>query len=149
MFENPRRGRQARNFTTNVPKNLDLKSSSEQIFSEIDVGCTWASFYLKNLKFTCLEIFLSLLRLKCKDHYCQCAYFFFLVLSEVPKVRTNLSGIRCSSPICPLPGTKPGRRRVRKQKGRNLQSGEHYYRSLSLDLKRRTGISLPVKGNFN
>ena len=29
MFENPRRGRQARN----VPKILDLKSSSEQIFS--------------------------------------------------------------------------------------------------------------------
>ena len=34
MFENPRRGRQARNFTTNDPKILDLKSSSEQIFSE-------------------------------------------------------------------------------------------------------------------
>ena len=34
MFENPKRGRQARNFTTNVPKILDLKSSSEQIFSE-------------------------------------------------------------------------------------------------------------------
>ena len=34
MFENPRRGRQARNFTTNVPKILDLKSSSEQIFLE-------------------------------------------------------------------------------------------------------------------
>ena len=33
MFENPRRGRQAKNFTTNVPKILDLKSSSEQIFS--------------------------------------------------------------------------------------------------------------------
>ena len=32
MFENHRRGRQARNFTTNVPKILDLKSSSEQIF---------------------------------------------------------------------------------------------------------------------
>ena len=32
MFENPRRGREARNFTTNVPKILDLKSSSEQIF---------------------------------------------------------------------------------------------------------------------
>ena len=32
MFENPKRGRQARNFTTNVPKILDLKSSSEQIF---------------------------------------------------------------------------------------------------------------------
>ena len=34
MFENPRRGRQARNFATNAPKILDLKSSSEQIFSE-------------------------------------------------------------------------------------------------------------------
>ena len=33
MFENPRRGRQARNFTTNVPKEiLDLNSSSEQIY---------------------------------------------------------------------------------------------------------------------
>ena len=36
--ENPRRGRQARNFTTNVPKILDLKSSSEQIFCNIDIG---------------------------------------------------------------------------------------------------------------
>ena len=34
MFENPRRGRQARHFTKNVPKILDIKSSSEQIFSE-------------------------------------------------------------------------------------------------------------------
>ena len=34
MFENARRGRQARNFTTNVSKILDLKSSFEQIFSE-------------------------------------------------------------------------------------------------------------------
>ena len=32
MSENPRRGRQERNFTTNVPKILDLKSPSEQIF---------------------------------------------------------------------------------------------------------------------
>ena len=38
MFENPRRGRQASNFTTNVPKILDLKSSSEQIFSQ---NCRW------------------------------------------------------------------------------------------------------------
>ena len=38
MFENPRRGRQTRNLTTNVPKILDLKSSSEHIFSE---NCRW------------------------------------------------------------------------------------------------------------
>ena len=34
MFENPRTGRQAKNFATNVQKILDPKSSSEQIFSE-------------------------------------------------------------------------------------------------------------------
>ena len=33
MFENPRRGRQARNFTINVPKIPVLKWSSQQIFS--------------------------------------------------------------------------------------------------------------------
>ena len=38
MFEKPRSGRQARNFTTNVPKILDLKSSSQQIFFE---NCRW------------------------------------------------------------------------------------------------------------
>ena len=40
MFKNPRRGRQARNFTTNVPKILDLKSSSEQIliFRKLTLG---------------------------------------------------------------------------------------------------------------
>ena len=43
MFENPRRGRPARNFITNVPEILDLKSSSEQIFSE---NCRWVP--LKN-----------------------------------------------------------------------------------------------------
>ena len=40
MFENSRRGRQARNFTTNGPEILYLKSSFEQICSpKIDVGC--------------------------------------------------------------------------------------------------------------
>jgi len=34
MFQNPRIGRQARNFTTNAPKILDLNFSSEEIFSE-------------------------------------------------------------------------------------------------------------------
>ena len=38
VFENPRRGRQARILTTNVPKILDLKSSSEQMFSK---NCRW------------------------------------------------------------------------------------------------------------
>ena len=51
MFENPRRGRQARNFTTNVPKILDLKSSSEQIFSrKLSLGALdQLSKYLTNV----------------------------------------------------------------------------------------------------
>ena len=48
MFENPRRGKQARNFTTNVPKILDLKSSSEQIFSrKLSLGAPDLSGMLK------------------------------------------------------------------------------------------------------
>ena len=40
MFENPRRGRQAGNFTTNIPKIVDLKSSSGRtdIFRELTLG---------------------------------------------------------------------------------------------------------------
>ena len=41
MFENPRRGRQTRNFTTNVPKILDLKSASRtDIFRKLTLGAT-------------------------------------------------------------------------------------------------------------
>ena len=42
-MENPRRGRQARNFGKNVPKIVDLKSSSEQIFSK---NCRWVPLNL-------------------------------------------------------------------------------------------------------
>ena len=52
MFENPRRGRQARNFTTNFPKLLDLKSSSEQIFSrKLTLGAPVGSTVLSSLGF--------------------------------------------------------------------------------------------------
>ena len=53
MFENPRRVRQTRNFTTNVPKILDLKSSSEQIFfRKLSLGAPdrWELHRLKWLK---------------------------------------------------------------------------------------------------
>ena len=42
MFEKPRRGRQARKLTTNVPNILDLKSSSEQIFPK---NCRWVPLF--------------------------------------------------------------------------------------------------------
>ena len=60
MFENPRRGMQARNFTTNVPKILDLKSSSEQIFSrKLSLGAPDTNF---------LHFFLVPLPLISSDH---------------------------------------------------------------------------------
>ena len=47
MFENPRRGSQARSFTTNVSKILDLKSSSEQIFfRKLSLGAPVISYDL-------------------------------------------------------------------------------------------------------
>ena len=58
MFENPRRGRKARNFTTNVPKILDLKSSSEQIFSE---NCRWVPLIVggsRTQRFNCVQAYL-------------------------------------------------------------------------------------------
>ena len=42
-FENPRRGKQARNLTKNAPKILDFKSSSEQIFFK---NCRWVPLIL-------------------------------------------------------------------------------------------------------
>ena len=65
MFENPRSGGQARNFTTNVPKILDLKSSSEQIFSEnwrwvplIDLLILWVLIYTVHVQqYTTIPLF--------------------------------------------------------------------------------------------
>ena len=50
MFENPRRGRKAKNFTTNVPKIINLKSSSEQIFPEIHERCEEHKFNSSSIK---------------------------------------------------------------------------------------------------
>ena len=79
MFEHPRRGRQARNFTTNVLKILDLKSSSEQIFSE---NCRWVSlmFYYSpvktiNIIYAVLIPFISISR----EHVGWNIYYFVLV----------------------------------------------------------------------
>ena len=49
MFENPRRSRQARHFTENDPKILELKSSSEQIiFRKLSLGAPDSITFLSN-----------------------------------------------------------------------------------------------------
>ena len=63
MSKNPRRGRQARNFTANVPKILDLKSSSEQIFfRKLSLGAPVSTIcrvahWLKQVLRSVLELF--------------------------------------------------------------------------------------------
>ena len=52
MFENPRRGKQARNFTTNVPKSLP-----NRYFLKIDVGSapeTFTNSYFSEFLFAVL-----------------------------------------------------------------------------------------------
>ena len=61
MFENPRRGRQARNFGKDVPKILDLKSSSEQISSE---NCRWVPLML-----CILLVLVEFIQLKYKQQF--------------------------------------------------------------------------------
>ena len=61
MFENPKRGRQARHFTTNVPKILVLKWSSEPIFPKnsrwVPLKALWRKWHFP----------LMSMHLKCKD----------------------------------------------------------------------------------
>ena len=48
-FENPWKGRQARNFTTNVSKILDLESSTEQMFfRKLSLGAPVNLFIIKH-----------------------------------------------------------------------------------------------------
>ena len=47
-FENPRRGRLARDFTTDVPKILDLKSFSD-IFRKLSLGAPEPTFVCSEL----------------------------------------------------------------------------------------------------
>ena len=89
MFENPRRGRQARRFTRNVSKILDLKSSSEQIFFRmIVVGCPW---YMH-----CSLVFLvDILTLFNKCIYIRALLTYFLHLHYYRHIYTLGSACSC------------------------------------------------------
>ena len=64
MFENPRRGRQARNFTTNVPKILDLMQIvfRTDIFRKLTLGVPerlWVASVRQAFFFFKFELFSS------------------------------------------------------------------------------------------
>ena len=73
-FENPRRGRQARNFSENDPKILDLKSSSEQIvFRKLSLGAPVDLAVRRPQQTNCTS-----LKAKKSDSFCQriiCLFF--------------------------------------------------------------------------
>ena len=95
MFENPRRDRQARNFTTNVPKILDLKSSPELIFfRKLSLGAPEFSFR-ETLCPVLLthQIFVFHLSL----------YFFYLRIHSAPFLRFSHILLNSNFFICILP----------------------------------------------
>ena len=105
MFENPRRGRQARNFTTNVPKILVLKSSSEQIFSrKLQLGApvlkmTSAQFVETSKSPTTVLLRTTLARtiilyellILLGSNHLQCTSYVVKVLSSSPSGTDNTS----------------------------------------------------------
>ena len=58
MFENPRRGRRARNFTKNVPKILDLKSIVFRTYSFRKLTLDTPEFYCRRINLTPTNYFL-------------------------------------------------------------------------------------------
>ena len=100
-FENPRRGRQARNLTTNVPKILDFKSSSEQIFSR---NCRWVPLKMNHfIYFTSRMsdgifdgIFPIVHRTFLLSYFRGCRLLdFFFVLKVCGHIMKRLSSWRC------------------------------------------------------
>ena len=103
MFENPRRGRQARNFTTNAPKILDLKSSSEQIFSrKLPLGAlalcsdsSWRFVFAQNSWKLSENQILRLSKVFLQKHVFQARYVIMvIVVNYIPRlnlyIRNNI-----------------------------------------------------------
>ena len=76
MFKNPRRGRQPKNFTTNVPKILDLKSSSEQIFSE---NCRWVPPLIDRFQKDAIKFEKTQFQLFQRRFHCRLTFDVFVV----------------------------------------------------------------------
>ena len=83
MFENPRRGRQERNFKTNISKILDLNSSSEQIFfRKLLLGGPGKSWNLEELRSSIIHTVVQF------NFLCQllCTFDLSKSVSSTPKV---------------------------------------------------------------
>ena len=88
MFQNPMKGRQARNFTTNVPKIVDLKSSSGQIFFE---NWRWV-FMFRNDEETGAEIYTAIVSgIVTRDAPVSYWPLFSMPLLRVPEAFTTVN----------------------------------------------------------
>ena len=91
MFENPSRGRQARNFTTNAPKILDLKSSSEQILSrKLPLGAP-APTYCRALLSERLEQAIAKLAASAREEWAEQKWFTGPFFSRAGGSATKIS----------------------------------------------------------
>ena len=81
--ENPRRDRQARNFTTNVSKILDLKSSSEHIFSK---NCRWVLLFSETVTFQSQRTEIRISTTNLRLQWRQLLWFCFLFVTEFTAV---------------------------------------------------------------
>ena len=81
MFENPRRGRQAKNLTKNVPEILDLKSSSEKVF------CRHSNSYPVECKHSAVARGLQ-------DFNCSCSVSYSRLVLGIPE------WVRISNALC-------------------------------------------------
>ena len=81
MFENPRRGRQAKNLTKNVPEILDLKSSSEKVL------CRHSNSYLVECKHSAVARGLQ-------DFNCSCSVSYSRRVLGIPE------WVRISNALC-------------------------------------------------
>ena len=111
MFENPRKGRQARNFTTNVSKILDLKSSSEQIFfRKFFARCPWKVYCIQSFCFNKAVAF----------------YYFFVSVVVVVVVRARQE--RCDAKqICDDFVRQFDEKRATKTTSAGTHREEHFY----------------------
>ena len=86
MFQNPRKGTQARNFTTNVPKIVDLKSSSGQIFFE---NWRWV-FMFRNDEETGAEIYTAIVSGKQYRYWGRASQLLAIILHALIKSPRSL-----------------------------------------------------------
>ena len=120
-FENPIRGMQANNFTTNAPKILDLKSSSKQIFSE---NCRWVPLTITHALATVHNFPTIITHLEGISHVSKWNNIFFVIINQ----QCWLSRVKCTVSTVFMKRVQPS------LKYKMITQVTHFHECLSLGL---------------